>query len=42
QRREQPGGWIHSEFVVSNPDAVQADNTFDSTYTGREHERDID
>ncbi|KAA6355108.1 MAG: hypothetical protein EZS28_049367, partial [Streblomastix strix] len=42
QRREQPCGHIHSEFVISNPDAVQADNTFDSTCTGRQHERDND
>ncbi|KAA6373406.1 MAG: hypothetical protein EZS28_031069, partial [Streblomastix strix] len=42
QRREQPSGWIHSEFVVQNPDAAQAYNTLDSICTRRKHERDID
>ncbi|KAA6360264.1 MAG: hypothetical protein EZS28_044208, partial [Streblomastix strix] len=42
QRREQPGRRVHLEFVISNPDAVQAYNTFDSTRAGREYERDID
>ncbi|KAA6384031.1 MAG: hypothetical protein EZS28_020440 [Streblomastix strix] len=42
QRREQSSGRTHSEFAVSNPDAVQAVNTFDLTCTRREHERDID
>ncbi|KAA6356312.1 MAG: hypothetical protein EZS28_048162, partial [Streblomastix strix] len=41
QRREQPGRRVHSEFVISNPDAVQADNTFDLVRTGRGHEKDI-
>ncbi|KAA6385469.1 MAG: hypothetical protein EZS28_019006 [Streblomastix strix] len=42
RRREQPVLSLYSEFVVSNPDAVQAYNTFDSACTGREHERDTD
>ncbi|KAA6391459.1 MAG: hypothetical protein EZS28_013010, partial [Streblomastix strix] len=42
QRREQPGRRVHLEFVISNPDAVQAYNTVDLTRTGREHERGID
>ncbi|KAA6365347.1 MAG: hypothetical protein EZS28_039124, partial [Streblomastix strix] len=42
QRREQPGRRLHLEFVISNPDAVQAYNTVDLTRIRREHERDID
>ncbi|KAA6366387.1 MAG: hypothetical protein EZS28_038088 [Streblomastix strix] len=40
--REQPRGRIHSEFVISNLDAVQAYYTINSTCSGREHEKDID
>ncbi|KAA6357067.1 MAG: hypothetical protein EZS28_047406 [Streblomastix strix] len=33
---------LHLEFVISNPDAVQADNIFYLACTRREHERDVD
>ncbi|KAA6388254.1 MAG: hypothetical protein EZS28_016218 [Streblomastix strix] len=42
QCREQPRGRIHSEIVTSNSDTIYAYNTFNSTCTGMEHERDTD
>ncbi|KAA6387857.1 MAG: hypothetical protein EZS28_016617 [Streblomastix strix] len=40
QRLEQPSRRIHLEFIVSNSDVIYASDTFDSTFTEKEHERD--